>query len=112
MILLSLLDKPETMTLLGHPRGHRIEWRLGRPGGRSGLITKRILSPRTRASGTTNRRQRSIAGTADWNRRSSCLSFQLLRIEVHSFLPQHQDDGGNLTSQREPRHVIAHALGQ
>ncbi len=45
-------------------------------------------------------------------RHSSCLWFQMLGVEAHSFLPHDQHDGGNLSGQGQTRHLRAHALAQ
>jgi hypothetical protein len=37
-------------------------------------------------------------------RRSSCLLFQMFRVETHSFLPDEQSDRGDLPRQSEARH--------
>ena len=44
-------------------------------------------------------------------RRSSCLPMQLLRVETHSFLPDGQSDGGNLSCQGKTGHRRPHPFG-
>ena len=46
----------------------------------------------------------------DW-RHSSCLWFQMLGVEAHSFLPDEQGDGRHLARQRQPRHFRPDSLG-
>ena len=45
------------------------------------------------------------------NRRSSCLLFQMLGVETHSFLPDQQRDRCNLACQGEARHRRFHPFG-
>src|SRR5712671_5429536 len=45
------------------------------------------------------------------NRRSSCLLFQVCSVEMHSFLPHHQSDGGDLARQSQTRHRWFHPFG-
>jgi len=44
-------------------------------------------------------------------RHSSCLWFQMLGVEAHSFLPDEQGDGGHLARQSQTRHLRPHSLG-
>ena len=46
------------------------------------------------------------------SRHSSCLWFQMLGVEVHSFLPDEQGDGGHLARQSQTRHLRPDSLGQ
>jgi hypothetical protein len=43
-------------------------------------------------------------------RRSSCLRFQLFRVEMCSFLPDDESDGRNLSRQGEASHCWLHAF--
>jgi hypothetical protein len=45
------------------------------------------------------------------NRRSSCLLFQMLGVETHSFLPDQQSDRRNLPGQGEAGHRRLHPSG-
>ena len=45
-------------------------------------------------------------------RHSSCLWFQMLGVEAHSFLPDEQGDGGHLARQSQTRHFRPDSLGQ
>src|SRR5713101_7579990 len=59
---------------------------------------------------TTKEKHRRWEGSSP--RRSSGLRFQFLGVEVFSFLPQSQRNGGNLARQRETRHGGLDAFGQ
>ena len=45
-------------------------------------------------------------------RHSSCLWFQILGVEAHSFLPSDQNDGGNLPRQGQTCHLRSHPFGK
>ena len=46
------------------------------------------------------------------SRHSSCLWFQMLGVEAHSFLPDQQGDGRHLARQRQARDFRPDPLGQ
>ena len=45
-------------------------------------------------------------------RHSSCLRFQLFRVEMRSFLPEGEGDGRDLSRQREASHGRLHTLAE
>jgi hypothetical protein len=84
----------------GYPRGPRVAWETGCPRHTAPNYTAETRS-RTRVSrepdGHHQRNPQRWSGLDQ--RHSSCLWFQMLGVEAHSFLPHHQHDGGNLPGQ-------------
>src|SRR5256886_5280701 len=70
-----------------------------------------LLTPEPMALVTADRRTAVECGS-DGTMRSSCLWLHLFGVEHFSFLPDFQRDGGNLTRQRQPRHLRSNTLGQ
>src|SRR5882724_5387868 len=97
MILLETSGPARPIALLGYPRGHRIGRDTQAAKGQAWNKHPKDTHPRTRASaesGTTT--VKAIVGWQLFTQRSSCLRFQIVGVEADSFLPQDQDDGGDL----------------
>src|ERR1700746_1436884 len=111
MILLETSGPARPIALLGYPRGPRIARETQVATGSTWTKHPKETHPRTRASaesGTTT--GRAIAGWQLLAQRSSCLWFQIVGVEADSFLPQDQDDGGDLAGHGKADHLWAHAL--
>src|SRR5215468_1205158 len=87
--------------------------RLSARGTHSPNLTSETRS-RTRVSREPDgHRQRRSPGWSGLDQRhSSCLWFQMLGVEAHSLLPYDQYDRGNLSCQRQSRHLWPHTLGK
>src|SRR5512142_1707134 len=111
MILLETSGQARPIALLGHPRGPRIGRETQAARGSTWTKHPKETHPRTRASaesGTTT--GRAIVGWLLFTQRSSCLRFQIMGVEADSFLPQDQDDSGDLARHGKADHLRAHAL--
>lgn len=111
MILLETSGPARPIALLGYPRGHRIGRETQAGGNQTWTKHQKDTHPRTRASaesGTTI--VRAIVGWLLSTQRSSCLRFQIVGVEADSFLPQDQNDGGDLARHGKADHLRAHAL--
>ena len=111
MILLETSGQARPIALLGYPRGPRIGRETQVATGSRWTKVPKETHPRTRASGelgtTTGR---AIVGWLLLTQRSSCLRFQIVGVEADSFLPQDQNDGGDLARYGKADHFWAHAL--
>src|SRR5437016_5121560 len=106
-MVLSETQRP--MALLGCPRGHTVahETWPERPSlTRPGILA---LEPRALRERRTDRKSSESFAVPV---RSSCLWFQLFRIEAFSFLPDDQTDGGDLARHGQPCHLRLHPLPQ
>src|SRR5215471_10545367 len=77
-------------------------------------LTNRLrlaLEPRCLENPTATAREKHLGWSGLDPRHSSCLWFQMLGVEAHAFLPHNQHNGGNLSSQGQPRHLWPHAFG-
>src|SRR5580700_2238573 len=74
--------------------------------------TTYLILPSNRASQEPNRPPPRRMERALYQRRSSCLPMYFFGVEEHSFLPNRQEDRGNLPCQGETRHRRPSPFGQ
>ena len=96
----------------GCPRGPRVGCETRCPKHAAPNLSAETRS-RTRVSREPDgHRQRRSPGWSGLDQRhSSCLWFQILGVEAHSFLPYDQYDRGNLSRQGQACHLRSHAFG-
>jgi len=100
------------ITFSGYPRGPRVLCEATCPRHTAPNFTAETRS-RTRVSREPDghRQRKSPRWSGLDQRRSSCLWFQMLRVEAHPSLPDDQHDRGNLSGQGQSGHFWPHAFG-
>jgi len=100
------------IAISGYPRGPRVGCETTCPRHTAPNLPAETRS-RTRVSREPDgHRQRRSPGWSGLDpRHSSCLWFQMLGVEAHSFLPHQQNNRGDLPGQGQSRHLRPHPLG-
>src|ERR1700681_588310 len=97
----------------GHPRGSRVVCETDCPRHAAPNFSAETRSRTQVSREPDGHRQRRSPGWSGFGQRhSSCLWFQMLGVEAHSFLPYDQYDRGNLSGQSQARHLWSHTLGK
>src|SRR6267378_2449068 len=97
----------------GYPRGPRVGCETWCPKHAAPNLSAETRS-RTRVSREPDghRQRRSPGWSGSAQKHSSCLWFQILGVEAHSFLPYDQHNGGNLPRQSQTCHLRSHPFGK